>query len=104
MYPEEPFSTITISVGLPAQKLKVAAQLTLNEYKGITEQALREAKTELYSDSEFYASLKNAIKTQIKDIISASLGEQVKQAIRAVYSQNAEKMQKDLLNILSEEY
>lgn len=79
--PNDSLATFTAELGIPATKLKAASMLVANEYQGIVEQALREAKTELYHNSDYYNKLKDALKLKIISVIKKSIESKLDSAI-----------------------
>lgn len=100
---KQPFTTIQVNLGVPSAKLQAAAQLTLEEYKGMTEQALREARVELHNDKEFYNSLKDEIKAKIKAIVAKSINDQASEVMQRICKRNTEIIMGDLMEDLKME-
>ena len=74
---DDDHAVITADFSIPITKIRSASMLVANEYQGIAEQALREAKVELYRDSDFYNSLKNSLKEKIISTVKRSVESQL---------------------------
>lgn len=105
---DDAFTTLTVNMQLPSMKLKQAAALTMNEYQGVGEQAIREARVELLHDPKFFEALKMEIKNQIKDEIKFAIKRQIELAMNERFNQfmnkskNLDKFNFDFKSIVNE--
>ena len=83
MYYDE-MATMRLDVTIPAQRVLGQAQLLVDQYKPIVEEALKESMIELTDNEELKLALKGRIKQKLKDKINEELDRHADNAIREV--------------------
>lgn len=83
MYQEE-MATMRLDVIIPAQRLLTQANLLVDQYKPIVEEALKESMFDLTNNEELKTALKERIKQKLKNKINEELDRRADNAIREV--------------------
>ena len=97
------YSNITVNLNIPSTKVMAAASMVMEEYQPIVEEALREARSELYKDSDFYNSIKCAIKQKVKSVVEQSIDATITKVVNNVYNLKREKIEHAVLTSLFED-
>ena len=83
MFPDE-MATMRLDVMIPAQRLLAQANLLVEQYKPIVEEALKESMVELTDNEDLRIALKERIKTKLRDKVSEALEQEADSAIRQI--------------------
>lgn len=92
------FGQLRLEVNVPGQKFYAATQLLVDAYKPLVEQALEEAKQELMEDDTIRATIKEALKTKVKNAVIEELSYNASRSARsAVRDIDFDGIAKDIL-------
>ena len=69
---------------IPAQRLLAQANLLVEQYKPIVEEALKESMVELTDNEDLRIALKEKIKMKLRDKVSEALEQEADSAIRQI--------------------
>lgn len=83
MFPDE-MATMRLDVMIPAQRLLAQANLLVEQYKPIVEEALKESMVELTDNEDLRIALKERIKMKLRDKVSEALEQEADSAIRQI--------------------
>jgi MoxR-like ATPase len=95
---EQKIGVIRLNVNIPSQKILAAAMLLAEEYKPLVAEALEEAKREFMTDGVYKESVKDAIKSRLKEQMQKALTETAAYAAdRAIQNMDMYSLAKSLL-------
>lgn len=89
---------LRLEVNVPGEKFTGAVQLLVEEYKPLVEEALLEAKQELLENDALRATIKDALKTKIKNSVLEELAYKATSSARNVLREvDFDDIAKDIL-------
>lgn len=83
MYLDE-MATMRLDVTIPAQRLLTQANLLVDQYKPIVEEALKEAMFDMTDNSDLRLALKERIKQKLRNKVMEELDKEADSAIKQV--------------------
>ena len=93
-------SNISVDLIIPSTRLKACAMDTMQSYKPLVEEALKEVRHDLNFDKEFQAQVKAAVKLKVQSIIEKAITESAKAAVDSAYYQKYPEIEKEVIKIL----
>ena len=94
-------ANIMVSLNIPGTKVMAAAELVLDQYKTLVEDAIKEVRQELCNDEFFKNELKRGLMEELKKIVKQELTNTMEKAVRNVYGKNyAEDVEEIIFNAI----
>lgn len=88
MYGEE-MGNMRLDVTIPAQRLIAQANLLVDQYRPVVEEALKEAMTEMTDNSDLKLALKERIKQKLRAKVTEEIDREADAAIRDILKSSA---------------